>query len=70
MDVTTPTKLAEEAGISVPYASQILSGKRVPPLAMALTIFFKTGRRFGPIKTASAVEIDTLAKFQPEDKAA
>ncbi len=46
LDVTkplTPTELARMVDISVPYASQILSGKRPPSAALARLIEEKAG---------------------------
>lgn len=67
----TPTTLSQELGISLPYASQLLSGARALSLSMALRIFRKTGHQLGPIKNASASEIDVLERFAGgEDTAA
>lgn len=60
----TPTRLSQAVGISVPYASQIISGDRVPPQATALRIFRATGERFGALKGATEAEIKVLEKFQ------
>ena len=68
MATLTPTELADRAGISLPYASQILSGTRPPSLPLAINIFRKTGRKFGPIARASDEEIDVLERVQ--DRAA
>lgn len=70
----TPTALSEVAGISVPYASQILNGRRIPSRQMALAIYHKTGRRFGPLAQLSAEDIATLARIEgfprPKEEAA
>lgn len=62
----TPTKLSQAVGISVPYASQLLSTdpeqKRTPSLALAVRIAKATGHRFGPVQDLSEREIDVLAK--------
>lgn len=63
-DALTPTKLSQAVGVSVPYASQLLAGKRIPPQAMALRIYRATGRKLGPIATASDDEIAVLERFQ------
>jgi transcriptional regulator with XRE-family HTH domain len=60
----TPTNLARAAGISVPYASQILSGVKTPPAATAIRIFRATGQRFGAISDATEDEIAVLERFQ------
>jgi hypothetical protein len=60
----SPTALAKSAGISVPYASQILSGVKTPTQAMALRIFRATGHKVAPIAEASDEEIATLERFQ------
>jgi hypothetical protein len=56
----TPTELSDAAGISVSYASMILSGDRTPPLGRALSIYDKTGLLFGPLTGKSEVEIAGL----------
>lgn len=68
MVALTPTELADRAGISVPYSSQLLSGQRAPSMALAISIFRKTGRKFGPIAKATDDEIDVLERVQ--DRAA
>lgn len=60
----TPTKFAEAAGISIPYASQLLSGKRVPSQTLAIQIFRRTGRKFGPIASLSDEVIGHLERAQ------
>jgi transcriptional regulator with XRE-family HTH domain len=71
-EAITPTKLAEAAGISVPYASMILSDsddpnkKRVPPLALAIKIFRTTGLKTGPIAAASDDDIEVMARVYGE----
>lgn len=60
----TPTNLAKAAGISVPYASQILSGVKTPTQATAIRIFRTTGMRFGAIVEATEDEIAVLERFQ------
>lgn len=62
-DNTTPTAFAATAGISVPYASQLLSGARVPSRPLAISIFQRTGRKFGPIAQLSDEDIATLARI-------
>lgn len=60
----TPTKLSQAIGVSVPYASQLLSGERTPPISTAIRIYRATARKFGPIAHATDAEIDTLERFQ------
>lgn len=60
----TPTDFAAAAGISVPYASQILSGKRSPAMSLAISIYRKTGRRFGALVDVPDDEIDVLERHQ------
>lgn len=69
-DTLTPTDLAKAADISLPYASQLLGGKRPWPVLLAIKAFRTTGRRFGPIVAASDDEIEVLARFTPETRAA
>ena len=54
----TPTELSSAVGISVSYASMILSDRRQPSLSRALSIYDKTGLLFGPIKGKSPSEIE------------
>jgi transcriptional regulator with XRE-family HTH domain len=61
-----PTELADRAGISLPYASQILSGARSPSLTMAIGIFRKTGLKFGPIAQATPEDIEVMARVYGE----
>lgn len=58
----TPTELSGAAGISVSYASMILSGDRKPPLRMALSIYDKTGLRFGFLAGLKPEEIEPLRR--------
>jgi DNA-binding transcriptional regulator YdaS (Cro superfamily) len=63
-DKLKPTALAKAIGVSVPYASQLLSGTRTPPVPTAISIFRKTGLKLGPIAQATPEEIDVLERFQ------
>lgn len=58
----TPTSLSRAIGVSMPYASQILSGKRPPQVPMAIRIYRATGHRLGPITVATEEEITALEK--------
>jgi transcriptional regulator with XRE-family HTH domain len=55
-----PTDLAGKLDISVAYASQLLSGARVPSLALSIDIFDRAGIKLGPIKEKSDEQIATL----------
>jgi len=54
----TPTELSDAAGISVSYASMILSGGRQPSLSRALSIYDKTGLLFGKLRGMTPDEIE------------
>ena len=58
-----PTDLAKDLGCSVPYASQLITGKRPRTVATALRIEEKTGHKFGPIANATDEEVNLLRKF-------
>lgn len=58
----TPTELSGAAGISVSYASMILSERRQPPLGTALSIYDKTGLQFGLLKGASREAIEGMRR--------
>ena len=58
-----PTDLAATLDCSVPYASQLLSGARVPNAGTAIRIYDKTGLKLGAIKNATDAEIALLRKF-------
>lgn len=62
-DDLTPTKLARSCSISVPHASLILAGKKVPSHGLAVRIFRATGIKMGPIVDASEEEIAVLERF-------
>jgi transcriptional regulator with XRE-family HTH domain len=55
-----PTDLAEKLGVSVPYASQLLSGARVPKLELALDMYDRSGVKLGPLKDKTDEQIATL----------
>jgi transcriptional regulator with XRE-family HTH domain len=57
-----PTDLAETLGISVAYASQLLTGARVPSLLLALQIFDKSGVKLGKLEDASDEDIEVIRK--------
>ena len=58
----TPTELSTAADISVSFASQLLSGARGASLPVALSIYDKTGKRFGLLKELSPQQIEVLRK--------
>ena len=66
MEKPSPRELRDATGISQSYASMILSGDRTPSLALAVSIYRKTGRKFGPISQASEEDIEVLARLQGE----
>ena len=63
MDDLTPTLLARLCGISVPYASQILSGARELPRELAVRIYRETGHKLGPLVGASERDIKALERI-------
>lgn len=58
-----PTDLAAKLSVSVAYASQLLSGARVPSLELALRLFDRAGVKLGPLVGATDEEIATLRKL-------
>lgn len=64
LDPITPSKLAALADISQPFASQVLSGVKVPSMRSAIKIFRATGLKFGPIAEATDEEIAVLERYQ------
>jgi hypothetical protein len=58
----SPTELAAAIGVSTPYASQLLSGVRIPPVPTAIKVFRAIGLKLGPIQGASDDEIDVLLR--------
>lgn len=58
----TPTELSQRTGISVPYASQIITGARKPSLRLAIHIYDKTEVAFGPLQGLSPDEIEGARK--------
>lgn len=63
-ETLTPSRLAEATGMSLPYASQVLSGKRPPKTPIAIRIWKATGHKLGPIANATDEEIAVLERFQ------
>jgi hypothetical protein len=69
-DALTPTSLSNAAGISVPYACQILKGKRQPSREIALAIYRATGRKFGHLSGLSDRDAKALARLEAKAVAA
>lgn len=69
-----PTDLSRAVGISVPYASQILTDEpdsaRTPSRSLAIHIFKRTGWRHASISGLSEAEIALLEKLEPWGRAA
>lgn len=59
-----PTKVAAAVSISVPYASQILAGRRQPSTGVAVRIFREFGVKLGPIANASESDIAALERIE------
>lgn len=60
-----PTDLAATIGISVPYASQILTGTRTPSRALAIRCFRLTGWRHAVLTGLDDADIAVLEKLEP-----
>lgn len=58
-----PSELAKEAGISVPFASQVISGVKPLPRSLAIRIYRWKGLKLGPIAQATSEEIAVLERF-------
>lgn len=58
-----PTDLAAKLEISVAYASQLLSGARVPSLALALKIYDAADVKVGPLKDTTPAQIKAARVF-------
>ena len=65
-----PKDLAAALGISIPYASQLLTGARLWTRPLALRVFRATGAKVGPIAAATDDEIAVLTRFEPPQEAA
>jgi transcriptional regulator with XRE-family HTH domain len=64
-DKLKPTEFAAKTGLSVPYASQILGGKRNPSRPLAIHIFRKTGWRHDVIAELTDAELEMLERIDP-----
>jgi transcriptional regulator with XRE-family HTH domain len=63
-EAVTPTSLACAAGISIPYASQILGDKRTPSRSLAIHIYRKTGWKTSNIASLTEQQIDMLEQIE------
>ena len=64
------TQLAEAAGISKSYASEILSGVRKPARSLAIHIFRRTGWKHDSIRKLTEDQISVLESIEPHRSAA
>jgi hypothetical protein len=60
----TTSELALAMGISRAFASQVLTGVKPMPRALAIRIFRWKGVKLGPIAAASEDEITVLERFE------
>jgi transcriptional regulator with XRE-family HTH domain len=60
----SPTEFAAKVGISISYASEILTGTRQPSQRLAVRIFRATGRKFGPIIGLSDADIAAIDRIE------
>lgn len=65
----TPTELSRSTGISLPYASQVLSGARTPSRATAIRIWRRTGLKLGPIRLATDADLEVLERLEESGSA-
>lgn len=61
----TPTAFASATGISVPYASQLLSGSRNPSRPLAIHLLRTTGWKHPVLAELSDEQIDMLEAVEP-----
>lgn len=66
MEKPSTGEFAAAAGISVSYASEILNDVRQPSETLALSIYKKTGLRFGPLKGLTDEQIGFLASIRQD----
>jgi hypothetical protein len=66
----TPTELSSAVTISVPYASQLLSGAREPSRPLAIHIYRKTGWLHPRITDLTEDQMATLEELEPWGRAA
>ena len=60
-----PTQLRDAAKISLPYASQIINGKRPPPRSLAICFYRKLGWKHDSIAGLTDEQIDVLETVDP-----
>jgi hypothetical protein len=67
----TPTQLSKAVGISVPFASQLLSDppKRNPSLEKAFQIYDLTGLQLGALANLTAKEIEMQRRLAEKQAA-
>lgn len=65
MEAPLYTDLAKAAGISPSYANQITTGARIPPRALAIHIFRKTGWRHDSIADLTEEQMALLEQLEP-----
>jgi hypothetical protein len=61
----TPSQLRDAADISLPYASQILSGDRAPSRSLAIRLMRKLDWRHSILDGLSEEQIDVLETVDP-----
>ena len=59
-------QMSRETGWGKPYCSHILTGRSEITIRMAVHIYRTTGRKMGPVESASDPEMAVLVKFHPE----
>lgn len=65
MEGLTPTTLAAAVGISMPYASQIMSDQRKPSRPLAIHIFRTTGWRHDVLADLTDEQLAMLEAIEP-----
>ena len=65
MEHLTPTRLSDVAGISLPYASQILNGHRQPSRPLAIHLYRTVGWKHSLIADLTDEQIDMLEQIEP-----
>jgi hypothetical protein len=58
-----PTQLAKLGGISVSYASMLLSGARVPDVELAVRLWRSAGIKLGPLATLPDADVESVARL-------
>lgn len=61
-DLPSLAKRLHSIGVSQPYASQIVNGRRKPGLKLSLRIYKELGLKLGPIADAGDAEVAALAR--------